>query len=93
MNGYVYLIHFDQPVAHARHYLGYTTNVDQRMAMHSRGAGARLMEVLHERGIHWTLVWVRAGNRTEERRLKNYHKSSQLCPICKLERKHSHATR
>lgn len=88
MSGYVYLIHFDQPIAHARHYIGYTIDVDKRLAMHSRGAGARLMTVCKERGIHWTLCWVRPGDRTEERRLKNYHKSSQFCPICKLEKEH-----
>lgn len=84
--GYVYLIHFDQPIGHARHYLGYTVNVDKRMAMHSRGAGARLMEVVKERGISWAVAWVRVGTRSEERRLKNYHGSAQFCPICKGER-------
>ena len=37
MTGYVYLLHFDQPYKHARHYLGYTVNVDQRLAMHAAG--------------------------------------------------------
>lgn len=85
MTGYVYLIHFDRPVAHARHYLGYTADIDKRMAMHQRGAGARLLQVCKERGITWTVAWVRIGDRNEERRLKNWHKSSQLCPICKMQ--------
>lgn len=93
MSGYVYLIHFDTKIGHARHYLGYTIDVDRRMAMHRRGAGARLMEVVKERGVTWTIAWVRIGDRTEERRLKNYHNSAKLCPLCQLERKHDHATR
>lgn len=91
MSGYVYLIHFDQPVGHARHYLGYTVDVERRLAMHRRGAGARLMQVVKQRGITWAVAWVKVGDRTEERRLKNLHGSSRICPICKLEQDHHHA--
>lgn len=82
MIGYVYLLHFDAPYRHARHYLGYTVNLDQRMAMHAAGRGARLLEVLKTNGIHWTVAWVQVGDRTMERRLKNQHNTPRLCPIC-----------
>lgn len=82
MTGYVYLLHFDQPYKHARHYLGYTVNVDQRLAMHAAGRGARLLEVLKANGINWTVAWVRVGDRQLERRLKDRHESPRLCPIC-----------
>jgi predicted GIY-YIG superfamily endonuclease len=32
--GTVYLIHFDRPYHHARHYIGYTDDVDARLAGH-----------------------------------------------------------
>lgn len=82
MTGYVYLLHFDRPYKHARHYLGYTRNVDRRLAMHAAGRGARLLEVLKANGIHFTVAWVVVGNRQLERRLKDRHESPRLCPIC-----------
>lgn len=82
MNSYVYLLHFDKPYRHARHYIGYTTNLDQRLAMHAAGRGARLMTVIHAAGIHWTVAWVRVGDRELERRLKNRHGAARFCPIC-----------
>jgi predicted GIY-YIG superfamily endonuclease len=30
----VYLIHFDRPYKHSRHYLGYATDVDERLERH-----------------------------------------------------------
>ena len=77
----VYLIHFFAPYHHARHYLGSTADLDARLAEHQRGAGARLMEVVSQAGIHWTLVRAWAGDRKRERQLKNYHRR-QLCPLC-----------
>jgi predicted GIY-YIG superfamily endonuclease len=81
--GVVYLIHFDEPFQHARHYLGYTKNLDTRLAAHRAGSGARLMKVISEQGISWQLARTWRGNRTLERRLKNWHNSAQLCPICR----------
>ena len=41
--GTVYLLHFDQPYKHARHYVGWTArNVRCRLAEHAAGRGARL---------------------------------------------------
>ena len=77
----VYLIHFYSPYAHARHYLGSTADLDARLAEHQRGAGARLMEVVSQAGIHWTLTRAWRGDRKRERQLKNYHRR-QLCPLC-----------
>lgn len=77
-----YLIHFDQPYKHARHYLGYADDIAARLKRHRTGAGARLLAVIQAQGIGWTLVrqWENAG-RDKERSLKNRH-STQLCPIC-----------
>ena len=92
MAGYVYLLHFDTPYRHARHYLGYTVNVDQRLAMHAAGRGARLLEVLKSEGITFTVAWVRVGDRALERRLKDRHESPRLCPICAAKAKNGGST-
>ena len=44
--GTVYLLHFDRPYAHARHYTGWTTDLTTRLADHAAGHGARLLAVL-----------------------------------------------
>ena len=49
MTGPVYLLHFDQPYKHARHYVGWTArNVKRRLAEHEAGRGARLLAVVRE---------------------------------------------
>ena len=63
--GTVYLLHFDQAVAdHARHYIGWASDLEARLADHRQGRGARLMEVLRERGIGWHLARTWEGTRT-----------------------------
>lgn len=80
----VYLLHFDQPIAdHAGHYMGSTADLDQRLADHAEGRGARLMEVCRERGIGWRLVRTWEGDRTTERRLKRRKNAPRLCPLCR----------
>jgi hypothetical protein len=41
MTGTVYLLHFDRPCRHARHYVGWALNVKRRLAEHEAGRGAR----------------------------------------------------
>jgi hypothetical protein len=53
----VYLIHFETPFRHARHYTGWTAgDLDARLAQHRAGAGARLMAVITQAGIDRTLA-------------------------------------
>jgi hypothetical protein len=78
----VYLIHFIKPYKHARHYLGYSQNLDKRITDHLCGMGARLMEVITTAGIDWKLARTWPGDRWLERRLKNRHEAPRLCPIC-----------
>ncbi len=85
----VYLIHFDQPYYHARHYLGTTYDLEHRLAQHAlgrRAGGARLMEVITQAGITWRVACLWSGGRELERQLKGYHNSCRLCPICQAER-------
>ncbi len=92
----VYLLHFNTPVGNANHkashYIGYCRTNDQlsdRLAQHRAGAGARITAHLCQTQ-HSDFLLARTWPnqpRTEERRLKRYHKSAQLCPICKQEKK------
>jgi predicted GIY-YIG superfamily endonuclease len=85
-HGIVYLIHFDAPYKHARHYIGFTFNkLEQRIASHRNGTGARLMKVVTLAGITWCVVARTWENQTRsfERRLKRRKHSALLCPKCR----------
>jgi hypothetical protein len=80
----VYLIHFDVPYAHARHYTGWTaSDLQGRLAEHAAGRGARLMAVITQAGIGWTLARTWEGSRARERQLKRQGGASRRCPICR----------
>lgn len=81
--GTVYLLHFDTPFGHARHYTGWAHDLPRRLAQHAGGRGARLTEVVQAAGIGWTLArtWPDA-DRGFERRLKNQGGASRRCPAC-----------
>ena len=78
----VYLLHFEEKLAHAQHYLGSTDDLEARLACHRKGNGARLMQVITEQGIAWRLARTWPGGRRQERALKRYKASPRLCPIC-----------
>jgi len=81
-NGTVYLLHFDRPYKHARHYLGYAKDLQAWLELHRSGNGARLIQVVQEAGIGWTLARTWPGGKEIERRLKRQKNSPRLCPIC-----------
>jgi predicted GIY-YIG superfamily endonuclease len=84
----VYLIHFDQPYYHARHYLGTTYDLENRLRQHMAGrraGGARLMEVIIQAGISWRVACTWVGGHDLERQLKAWHNHTRLCPICRAE--------
>jgi predicted GIY-YIG superfamily endonuclease len=83
VTGTVYLLHFDRPYAHARHYTGWTTDLTARLAEHTAGRGARLLGVVAAAGIGWQLARTWAGTRAVERALKRRHGASRFCPICR----------
>lgn len=85
----VYLIHLDRPIRHSRHYLGYCANetLEQRLHRHKTNNGAVLLREANNRGITYNVIrtwnsldWKSA--RTLERKLKSWHNSPRLCPIC-----------
>lgn len=81
-----YLLHFASPIAPGRHtcqhYLGFTDDLEQRLADHRAGRGARLTEVAKERGIAFYVVNLWPGGRDVEAALKRKHNGRLLCPIC-----------
>jgi predicted GIY-YIG superfamily endonuclease len=83
-----YLVHLDQPLgsAHplgrAQHYLGTTGDLDQRLATHREGRGAKILAAANERGIPYDVVRTWEGGRDVERQLKNHHNAPRLCPRC-----------
>jgi predicted GIY-YIG superfamily endonuclease len=84
----VYLIHLEKPLAHARHYIGFTPGsgkrvLNKRMTKHKNGTGSKFLAAVNRAGIDWHVArtW-EEGDRTFERQLKNRKKSSCLCPEC-----------
>lgn len=80
--GVIYLLHFDRPYRHASHYTGWTRNLDHRLAKHAAGRGARLLAVIADAGIGFTLARTWPGPRSRERALKNQGGASRRCPLC-----------
>lgn len=88
----VYLLHFDRPFKHARHYVGFAADdrVHERIDEHyaatlGDGKHHRLMQHVRAAGISFTLarLWP-AGDRAKERALKHRGKA-RACPICRAE--------
>ena len=82
-NGIVYLLHFDRSYRHARHYIGFTQNLEQRLAEHRAGRGSPLIAAAIADGIDFQLAAVWEGDRHDERRLhRQKNARARLCPIC-----------
>lgn len=86
--GTVYLLHFDQPYRHVQHYCGWTTDVSGRLAEHATGHGARLLTVVRNAGITWSLARTWPGTRARERQLKTQGGASRRCPLCGITPRH-----
>lgn len=82
--GTVYLLHLQQPYRHARHYLGWTARLEDRLAEHRAGRGSPLIAAAARAGITFELAATWPGTRLDERRLHRYKNSpARLCPVCK----------
>ena len=53
--GVIYMLHFDRPYRHARHYVGWTDDLLHRLDRHAKGHGARLVAVIWQAGIGFTV--------------------------------------
>jgi len=87
----LYVIHFDKPYKHAKHYTGICINVDKRMKQHAMGTRSRLMRVLKENDIGFQYAVINeyptfSEAHAEEHRLKHKVKQpKKYCPFCKGE--------
>lgn len=81
--GTVYLLHFDRPYRHARHYVGFTTNLKRRLSEHRSGHGSPLLCAVVEAGIRFRVarLWLNVTRRFE-RRLHNLQPRWKHCPYC-----------
>lgn len=86
--GTCYLIHFDKPLSHANHYLGWTEgdDIEKRIATHEaghKGHAACILRACKEQGIGWKVVrtWKNV-DRNFERWLKKQSNSPKFCPKC-----------
>lgn len=85
--GMIYLVHFQRPYKHAKHYLGFTElTLTERFARHCSNAkkrrGSALMNAIFMAGIKFKVVRTWEGDRTRERQLKNSGHSIR-CPVCR----------
>lgn len=82
--GTIYLLHFTSPFKHARHYMGWTDELTERMNAHRKGNGSNLIRHLIKSGLDFEIARTWIGDRNQERYFKNIHKRlSGLCPVCK----------
>ena len=88
--GVCYTLHFDPPYPPdapkgaqvARHYTGFATDLDARLAEHAAGRGATLTQVQLAAGGSWRLASVEPGTRDREAQLKE-RGATRRCQICK----------
>lgn len=84
--GFIYVLHFDDPIAHAQHYVGCTKNPLYRFKKHSIGQGSRLCKELFKRGISFQIGSLSCCTlnqmRKIERQLKNQKNAARYCTIC-----------
>jgi predicted GIY-YIG superfamily endonuclease len=83
--GTVYLLHFSRPYYHARHYIGFSTNLESRLRDHLGGRGSPLVAAAVKSGIEIFVArtWDNAST-TFERRLhrRKHDYTKRSCPIC-----------
>ena len=82
--GTVYLLHFSRPYCHARHYLGFSTRLEQRYDEHLCGRGSALVRAARQAGIvvYVARVWEQVTD-AFERRGHRSRWARRICPICK----------
>ena len=89
----VYVLHFDKPYwqagrASCQHYVGYTKDLEGRLAKHRNGNGSKLVRYANSQGIGWRLALAEEyPSQVEARRrelwIKRNGSSKKLCPICR----------
>jgi predicted GIY-YIG superfamily endonuclease len=91
--GWVYTLHFDPAypadappgAQQAKHYTGFATDLEARLAEHAGGHGARLTQVQLAAGGFWRLANAEPGTADREAQLKE-RGATRRCPVCITER-------
>lgn len=81
----LYLLHFEQPIGAAQHYLGITrrARLPMRMKEHRSGRGAALTKQARAIGVGFRLAAiVPAFSFADERDAKRQGHYARLCPFC-----------
>jgi len=79
----LYLLHFEPPCKHARHYLGYARCINKRVSRHIAGNGSGLVRAAVQAGCSVTVVRTFDGGGNAESDLKrSYRSQTRLCPAC-----------
>lgn len=88
--GVVYLLHYEQPMHHAQHYLGWTNDLPTRLRMHASGTDAARAKCVittefTRRNIEFAVACTWTGTLALEKQLKRQKNSRRLCPLCRLQ--------
>lgn len=81
----VYEIHFAKPYKHAKHYMGFASDIARRVKKHRAGHGAALMTAVKKAMIDWDVVRVwPCASVTEAQQLEKKLKgrNTRYCPVC-----------
>ena len=82
-DGVVYLLHFEPPYKHARHYVGWSVHeAEHRLKTHLAGQGSPLVKAAVAAGCKIILARTWKGTRAWERKVKDTKNVPHLCPIC-----------
>jgi predicted GIY-YIG superfamily endonuclease len=84
--GTVYLLHYAEPLGVVQHYIGWTTNLPQRLQNHANGHGSATTARFHAAGIPFALARIWTGTRQLEWQLKKTG-GITYCPLCKDRRR------
>jgi predicted GIY-YIG superfamily endonuclease len=84
--GTVYLLHYAEPLRLMRHYVGWTSNLQQRIEQHASGDGCYTTAQIHRAGIAFVLVRTWTGTLQLERKIKRGGPTN-YCPLCKDQRR------
>jgi hypothetical protein len=68
----------------------WTDDLLDRLDHHAKGTGARLVAVIWQAGIGFTLVRICEGTRHTERAIKNAGGAVRYCPACTLRPRNGH---
>lgn len=87
MTAGVYLIHLDDPLCHARHYLGASKDIPARLEAHRQQRGAKMLAHANTRGLRWHVERVWYTDTAEqayrlEAKMKRHKHNTHYCPKC-----------